>query len=89
MVPDRESFSHKPFVYAGPEIKDSDMSEVFLFYLTVSIMMISYIMMMILGRLLTMKMMAIIIRTMDNLCSLALDFNPINQNICVKGPFDY
>ena len=84
MVPDRESFSHKPFVYAGPEIKDSDMSEVFLFYLTVSIMMISYIMMMILGRLLTMKMMAIIIRTIDNLCSLALNFDPINQNLCVK-----
>ena len=50
----------------------------FFCYLVVSNMMISYIMMIILGRLLTMNMMAIMMRTMDNLCSLALYYDPIN-----------
>ena len=78
MVPSREAFAHHTFSYAcSRKIRDEKRKQDCSKYLRVSTMIISSIMMIILGTLLTMKMTAIMIRTIESRCSLLLHKDPI------------
>ena len=73
MVPRWESFAEVSSSNTGPENRKVwAMERGVQSYLMVSMMIRSYIMMMILGRLLRMNISAIMMRTSDSLCSLAL-----------------
>ena len=74
VVPHWESFADVSLSNTRPENRNigAAWKEQSPCYLMVSIMIRSYIMIMILGRLLRMNMSAIMMRTRDSLCSLAL-----------------
>ena len=72
VVPHRESFTQVSSSNTGPDNREVGAGWTGQSYLMVSIMIRSYIMMMILGRLLRMNISAIMMRTRDSRCSLAL-----------------